>query len=66
MSKETKTYTVLWTETITNIATVEAKSDADLYSKWGDHTYQDQRIETSDYNEGSFQVLRIDNKPINY
>tara|TARA_Y100000114_G_scaffold150068_1_gene165094 strand:+ start:945 stop:1142 length:198 start_codon:yes stop_codon:yes gene_type:complete len=65
MSKETKTYTVLWTETITNIATVEAKSDADLYSKWGDHTYQDQRIETSDYNEGSFQVLRIDNKPIN-
>jgi len=65
MSKETKTYTVLWTETITNIATVEAKSDADLYSKWGDHTYQDQRIETSDYNEGSFQVLKIDNKPIN-
>lgn len=65
MSKETKTYTVLWTETITNIATVEAKSDADLYSKWGDHTYQDQRIETSDYNEGSFKVLRIDNKPIN-
>ena len=65
MSKETKTYTVLWTETITNIATVEAKSDADLYSKWSDHTYQDQHIETSDYNEGSFQVLRIDNKPIN-
>mgnify|MGYP003114407854 CR=1 FL=1 len=65
MSKETKTYTVLWTETITNIATVEAKSDADLYSKWGNHTYQDQRIETSDYNEGSFQVLKIDNKPIN-
>ena len=65
MSKETKTYTVIWTETITNIATVEAESDADLYSKWGDHTYQDQRIETSDYNEGSFQVLRIDNKPIN-
>ena len=61
MSKETKTYTVRWTETITNIATVEAKSDADLYSKWGDHTYQDQRIETSDYNEGSFQVLKINN-----
>lgn len=61
MSKETKTYTVLWTETITNIATVEAKSDADLYSQWGNHTYLDQRIETSDYNEGSFQILKIDN-----
>ena len=56
---EQKTYTVQWTETITNIATINVNNDNELYRNWGNHNYQDQRIETSDYNEGSFVILNI-------
>ena len=64
MKNKTKTYTVQWTETVTNVATIEAKNDVDLFSNYGHHTYSDECIEKSDYNEGSFRILKVSENPL--
>jgi hypothetical protein len=48
-------YKVQWQTTTTHQATIEAKSDNDLFNNFGCHTYDDQWIEKDDYINGSYK-----------
>ena len=54
------TYTVEWKTTTTHHATIEAKTDNDLFNNFGYHTYDDQWIHSDYYINGSYRILKIE------
>tara|TARA_R100001224_G_scaffold60275_1_gene35839 strand:+ start:41 stop:229 length:189 start_codon:yes stop_codon:yes gene_type:complete len=55
-------YKVQWQTTTTHQATIEAKSDNDLFNNFGCHTYDDQWIEKDDYINGSYKIIKVESE----
>lgn len=53
-------YLVQWKTTTTHHATIEAKSDNDLFNNFGFHSCDDQWVVHESYIDGSYKIINIE------